>query len=91
MQVITTKYHGPTNTRGSRYSATASGKGFRVMVNANTAVSLEDNHRLAAHALMMRADWFGKVIGGHTEPGMVWVFDSLTSPIVSRPRRKAGR
>lgn len=45
--VIRTRYHGPTNTRGSRISATTV-TGKRVYVPYDRALSSEDNHIAAA-------------------------------------------
>ena len=49
LQAIRTKYHGPTNTRGARYSATCWGD--RVIVAIDHALSDEANHLAACEAL----------------------------------------
>jgi len=74
MQTIETKYHGPTNYKGSRISATASGGGGRVMLSYDDALNSEDNHKAAVLALMEKMDWLGTVHGGKTKRCMVWVF-----------------
>lgn len=73
MQSIITKYHGPTNVKGSRVSARASGNGVKVTLSYDHALSAEGNHMAAAQALMAKLDWQGHYIGGHTQDGMVFV------------------
>ena len=55
MQAILTKYHGPTNTRGSRISAAASAG--KIFVEYDHALDLEGNHRAAAGALAVKLKW----------------------------------
>ena len=76
MKTIITKYHGPTDYRGSCYSA-AEPDGAQVTVSANYSLSAEDNHRAAALALLAKMEWPGNLIGGDTKDGMVWVFAPL--------------
>ncbi len=73
MQSIETRYHGPTNTRGSKISATASGNGKRVYVSYDHALNGDENHKAAALKLMEALDWRGRYVGGHTKTGMVFV------------------
>ncbi len=73
MQTIETKYHGPSNVRGSRISATASGNKARVILSYDHALNGDDNHKAAARALMDKLDWRGVYVGGHTKTGMVFV------------------
>lgn len=54
-QAIRTRYHGPTNTRGSRISAKC-GAG-RVSVPYDHALNLYDNHAAAARALLAKLGW----------------------------------
>ncbi len=75
MQAIITKYHGPTNTRGSRVSATAA-NGQRVFMGYDSAHTSEENHRIAAEKLCEKLDWHGKLASGSLKNGMVWVFVS---------------
>lgn len=65
-QTITTKYHGPSNIRGARISATST-SGIRVYVERNHANRIEDDHKLAAMALIGRLDWHR--LGGAWVPG----------------------
>lgn len=78
MQTITTKYHGCTNTRGSKISATASG-GARIYTSYDHSLNLDDNHRAAALKLMEKLNWEGEYIGGETKDGMVFVYAKETS------------
>ncbi len=80
MQTIETKYVGPSNVRGSRIIATASGAGHRVIISYDSALSSEDAHAKGATALCTKLGWEGKLIAGHTKTGMVWVFDEGLSP-----------
>lgn len=48
-QAIITRFHGPTNKKGSRYSATA--QWGRIYVSAYHALSAEDNHKVACITL----------------------------------------
>lgn len=54
-QAITTKYLGPTNARGSRVKATAAAGS--VTLEWDDALNVEENHTLAAEALMARMGW----------------------------------
>lgn len=73
MKAITTKYHGATDKKGSRISAHD--------MDGNTAsipypheLSGEDVHRAAAVALCKKMGWTGKMAGGSTKEGYVFVF-----------------
>ena len=75
MKAITTKYHGPTNTRGSRVSASDS-DGNRVSIPYDHALNSEEAHRKAAVALCARMKWSGAdtMVGGSIKNGYVFVF-----------------
>lgn len=73
MKAITTKYHGPTNTRGSRISASDS-DGNRASIPYPRELSGDDCHALAAAALCKKMGWTGKLISGGTSRGVVFVF-----------------
>jgi hypothetical protein len=66
---IVTKYHGPTNTRGSRIIATAYGK--RVTFPWDYAESVGDNHAMAAVYAARKLGW---------NDGMAWVYHTATAP-----------
>ena len=63
MQAIITKFHGPTNVRGSRVSDTA--EAGRVMLGWDHALNADDNHKAAAKALADKFKWDGDYVGGH--------------------------
>lgn len=80
MKAISTKYYGPTNTRGSRIKASDSDNN-NATVSYNYALNSEDNHIAAAMALCNKMGWSDSTLhGGHTKTGMVFVFDG--GPIV---------
>lgn len=80
MQAITTKFIGPTNTRGSRYRATC--EAGTITLDADDRLGLEENHKRAAHALIDKLGWwhdetrgdrYGRWFGGGTANGYVFV------------------
>ena len=71
-QIIRTKYHGPSNVRGSRISATTA-SGIRKTFGYDDALSSERNHAEAARKLVESLSWSGAWVGGHDETGMVFV------------------
>ena len=73
MKAITTTYHGPTDTRGSRITA-SDGDGNRITVPYDHALNGAGNHRAACLALCAKLGWHGELVGGHTRTGMVWVW-----------------
>lgn len=79
MQSILTKYHGPTNTRGSRISAVTEA-GHRLSISYPHELSGEDVHRKAAVALCRKMGWSGcgTLVGGAIHGGG-YVFSFLPS------------
>lgn len=75
MKAITTKFHGPSNVKGSRYSAT-DGDGNRVILPTDYALGSERNHDRAAIALCMKMKWDGPLMGGTTKDGRAYTFDT---------------
>jgi hypothetical protein len=73
MKAIFTKYHGPTNYKGSRISASDS-DGNRVTISYPYKLSGEAVHRKAAEALCIKMNWTGELIAGGTKNGYVFVF-----------------
>jgi len=73
MKAIVTKYHGPTDRRGSRISASDS-DGNRVTIPYPYDLSGEDCHREAAEALCKKMNWPAQLIGGGLRNGYVFVF-----------------
>jgi len=77
MKAICTKYHGPTNTRGSRISASATNvKG--VSLAYDYELDEPDNHLKAATALKKKYKWKGKLICGGMKTGYCCVFTKST-------------
>ena len=79
LQAIQTKYHGSTNTKGSRISAT-SASGIKVFIGYPHELSGVDCHAKAAEALARKLDWIGedhsfasKFVAGGTYTGYVFV------------------
>ena len=77
MKAIETTYHGPTNTKGSRIIAD-DGDGNRLTISYPHELSGEAVHRKAAEALRDKMGWSGRLIGGATKRGYVFVFDALS-------------
>lgn len=85
-QSIATKYHGPSNVKGSRVSAVSSG-GLRIYLDWDDALNSEENHRLAALTLAKKYDWPGKWVAGCTKDGYVFVNDDDTGfTLGAKPR-----
>jgi len=76
MQSITTKYVGPSNTRGARIKAT-SASGISAVVPFDYGMATEvEAHGLAVQALAKRLGWSGTMIAGSTKDGYVFVFEN---------------
>lgn len=73
MQTITTKYLGPTNTKGARIKAVASGAQQSITISYDHE-SNDHGHIKAANALAAKLGWTGRMIGGDTKEGKVFVF-----------------
>jgi hypothetical protein len=87
MKAIVTKYHGPTDTRGSRITASDSDNN-RVTVavseleararqaGVKLSMSGEELHLFAAQALCEKMNWSGSdtLVGGGLKKGYVFVF-----------------
>ena len=87
-QSIQTKYIGPTNTRGSRVSAT-SASGHRLTLEWDDAMNTDDNHKAAAQALARKLDWHGVWACGATPHGCVFVMQDGDRFMVT-PQRVGG-
>ena len=75
-QAILTRYHGPTNSRGSRITATA--WGGSVTVPYSHECNSETNHARAAQALCEKLGWHRTGwVGGGTPDERGWCFVSL--------------
>lgn len=77
MQAIRTKYHGPTDTKGSRISAQC--EAGRIYVSYDHALNIECNHKVACDALIKKLGWntdhYADMVGGEFDGAMYWVFD----------------
>jgi len=67
-EAIVTKYHGATNTRGSRIVAKACG-GVKVSIPYPHDLNGEAVHEAAALALMAKAGLKGKLVAGYMPHG----------------------
>ena len=73
MKTITTKYLGPTISRGARFKATDH-DGNTITLSYDYSLTSSANHQRACRALCQKMGWSGELIGGHQQNGMVWVF-----------------
>lgn len=70
-QAIQTKYHGPTDARGSRVSARC--EAGRITVPWDHALNSCQNHESACLALLQKLQWSGTYVGGCLPDGSyVW-------------------
>lgn len=81
MQAIRTKYHGATNTRGSRISAKCEAK--TIYVSFNHVLDTEGNHKAACIALKEIMNWAAPIraysapmLGGYFEGCYYWVWSN---------------
>lgn len=89
MKAISTRYSGPTNTRGSRIVASAEGVSS-VSIPLDYEKDLYEAHEKAALALCKKYGWSGRLIGGGTKKGYCWVFaDSASGRDARRGRPSA--
>lgn len=73
-QTIITRYHGATNVRGARYSATCTA-GKRVYIKLDPDWDNDDRgHIVARDRLKGKLNWPGKMVTGAIKGGMVHVF-----------------
>lgn len=77
MQAIRTRYHGPSNSRGSRISAKCEAK--TIYVSYDHALSIDGNHKAACAALIAKMQWdtdhYADVVCGVFDNDHYWVFD----------------
>ena len=60
-QAIQTKYHGPSNVRGARVSATC--QAGRIIKSWDHSLNVSDNHDAAVSTLLAKLKWEGEWIG----------------------------
>lgn len=68
MKAILVKYHGPSNTRGSRFTAKAEGNPS-LTLPYNYALGADETAKAAAVALVKRMKWNCGVVGGTLPSG----------------------
>jgi hypothetical protein len=75
-QSISTRYIGPTNTRGSRVKARSS-SGLSITLSWDDTLDSPANHTSAARALAVKLSWCGTWVGGASpdDRGYVYVND----------------
>jgi signal-transduction protein with cAMP-binding, CBS, and nucleotidyltransferase domain len=76
MKTIFTTYKGPSNTRGSRIIATDGDNKLALLYD--DSLNSDENHRAACKKFCEKLHWNGKIQGGHTKNGMIWVFNDPT-------------
>lgn len=75
MKAIKTQYHGPTDRRGSRISASTGEKGQRIFLSEWGSLTVSQGMALAADKLCEKMGWPRDMVGGGFPDGsMVWVF-----------------
>jgi hypothetical protein len=67
MKAIITKFHGPTNTKGSRISASDM-DGNRIYHNYRHSLNSEQNHWEAAYKLVDKMKWWEDGVIGNAWP-----------------------
>lgn len=72
MKAIRTRYVGPTNTRGSRITATDA-DGNRVSISYPHQLNSDQAHELAAYTLMRKMRWECELVGGGFNNDEFWV------------------
>jgi len=76
VKAILTKYHGPTDSRGSRISATDM-DGHKVTVPYDHSLSSEENHDKAALRFHQQMGWTGhNLMRGSLPKGNVYTFEA---------------
>jgi hypothetical protein len=71
---VVTKFHGPTNTKGARVSAsTGMMRSHRLYHHWDHELSAFENHRAVAMAFIQERKWDGQWIGGATKDGYAFV------------------
>lgn len=67
--VIRTKFHGPTNYRGSRISVTHGQGGKRLFVGWDHSLDVPENHDNAVQAYLDHMGWDGEWVTGADDSG----------------------
>ena len=80
MQAIRTRYHGPTNTRGTRITATC--EAGSLTLPRDYSLDIGEDHARVAQALVQRLGWTGVYHGGEFGGDYYWACESGWSPAV---------
>jgi hypothetical protein len=80
MQAIRTRYHGPSNVKGSRIAAKC--EGGALSMPYNHSLTLQANHAEAARQLAERLGWVGVYHGGYFDRDYYWVCESGWMPSI---------
>ncbi len=79
MQAIITTFHGPTNTRGSRYSAKC--EAMTIYLSADHALSADENHKRACDELCARMD--ARNVAKYGSKAGQWAKPKVSGQIIS--------
>ena len=77
MQAIETKFHGPTNHRGARITATCQSRTRGVTTPYAYEASVDGAHDFAAITMIRAMEWFGVWARGHKADGKGCVYVCL--------------
>lgn len=73
MQVVFTRFIGPTSHRSARIRVTPSGGHTTRIYSWKNNLDVNENHRAAAEKFLREVEWMGRWIGGDTQHGHVYV------------------
>ena len=79
MKAIRTRYHGPSNVKGARISATDGERcaGHTLVMPYDHSLNSDELNRKAAHAFRDWKGWKGELTGGGFQNDMYWVFGEV--------------
>ena len=86
MKAIITKYHGPSNVRGSRISASAEGVGRIYVGYPHELREGEEAHRLAAETLANKYGWTISPDGGGMPDQSGYCFVTIPTLTPHKPK-----
>lgn len=84
MTCIETKFIGPTNTRGSRISATALSTKQRIVIDWDQSVNSDQNHKVACLRLAVKFGWIHGdwVMGAGSNGSQIFVCNDRTASVI---------
>jgi len=80
MQAIRTRYHGATNTRGARITATC--EAGSLTLPRDYSLNIDQDYARAAQRLAERMGWSGVYRGGEFGGDYYWVCESGWTPTI---------